>query len=134
MRVEYAARALGFANCAEMSLFNLTYLAQLQEQEMGLERNRAAFPEGSPLRIFWSPLEDDELGTTLTRNSWTQRICRLTGVIYRKGGTQRAPWTEVSATAHWAELNPGVLNQMRALFHLLGMPGEAAALTYADST
>ena len=134
VRVEHAGRRLGFANCAEMSLFNLTYLAHLQEQGIGLERNRAAFPEGSPLKAFWAPLEDDQLGTTATRNSWTTALCRLNDVVYRKGGTQGAPWSEASTTSHWAELNPGILNQMRALFHLLGKPDEAAALTYADST
>jgi hypothetical protein len=132
--VEHAGRHSAFANCAEMSLFNLTYLAHLQEQGIGLERNRAAFPEGSPLKAFWAPLEDDQLGTTATRNSWTTALCRLNDVVYRKGGTQRAPWSEASTTSHWAELNPGILNQMRALFHLLGKPDEAAALTYADST
>ena len=134
VRVEHAGRALAFANCAEMSLFNLTHLAQLEEQEMGLERNPAKLLEGSPLRTFWESLNEEDLSTTATRNRWTQTICRLNGVVYRKGGAQRSQWTEDSATTHWAELNPGILNQMRTLFHLLNKPEEAAALTYAGST
>ena len=132
--VEHAGRALAFANCAEMSLFNLTHLAHLEEQEMGLERNPTKLLEGSPLRTFWESLNEEDLSTTATRNRWTQAICRLNGVVYRKGGAQRAPWAQDSATAHWAELNPGILNQMRTLFHLLGKPEEAATLTYAGST
>jgi hypothetical protein len=132
--VEHAGRALAFANCGEMSLFNLTHLAQLEEQEMGLERNPAKLLEDSPLRTFWETLDEEDLSTTATRNRWTQTICRLNGVVYRKGGAQRSPWTEDSATTHWAELNPGILNQMRTLFHLLNKPEEAAALTYAGST
>ena len=134
VRVEHAGRALAFANCAEMSLFNLTHLAQLEEQEMGLERNPAKLLENSPLRTFWETLDEEDLSTTATRNRWTQTICRLNGVVYRKGGAQRSQWTEDSATTHWAELNPGILNQMRTLFHLLNKPEEAAALTYAGST
>jgi hypothetical protein len=134
VRVEHAGRALSFANCAEMSLFNLTHLAQLEEQEMGLERTPAKLLEDSPLRTFWETLDEEDLSTTATRNRWTQTICRLNGVVYRKGGAQRSQWTEDSATAHWAELNPGILNQMRTLFHLLNKPEEAAALTYAGST
>ena len=53
---------------------------------------------------------------------------------YRKGSAQRSPWTQGNLTAHWAELNPGILNQVRTLFHLLGKPDEAATLTYAGST
>ena len=132
--VEHAGRALAFANCAEMSLFNLTYLAQMQEKEMGLERSPALLPQGSPLQVFWQSLTDEDLGTTATRNRWTKIICRLNGVVYRKGGAQRSQWTEDNATAHWAELNPGILNQMRTLFHLLTKPAEAAALTYTGST
>jgi hypothetical protein len=132
--VEHAGRALSFANCAEMSLFNLTHLAQLEEQQMGLERNPAKLLAGSPLRTFWQTTTEEDLSTTETRNKWTQAICRLDGVVYRKGGAQRSQWTEDSATAHWAELNPGILNQMRTLFHLLGKPDEAATLTYVGST
>ncbi len=134
VRVEHAGRALAFANCAEMSLFNLTLLAQLEEQGIGLERNPDKLLAGSPLRTFWETLNEEALSTKATRNRWTQTICRLNGVVYRKGGAQRSQWTEDSATAHWAELNPGILNQMRALFHLLGKPAEATALTYAGST
>ena len=134
VRVEHENRALAFANCAEMSLFNLTYLAQLEEKEMGLERNPTLLPESSLLRTFWETLNEEDLSTTATRNRWTQKICRLNGVVYRKGGAQRSQWTEDSATTHWAELNPGILNQMRTLFHLLNKPEEAAALTYAGST
>lgn len=134
VRVDHSGKHLAFANCAEMSLFNLTYLAQLQEQEFGLEINPALLPQGSPLQLFWQELAEEDLGTTATRNSWTQAICRRTGVVYRKGGSERTPWAEGYATAHWAELNPGILNQFRALFHLAGKPEEAVALTYAGST
>lgn len=134
VRVEHGGRALAFANCAEMSLFNLTHLAQLEEQEMGLERNPAKLLAGSPLRTFWQTTTEEDLSTTETRNKWTQTICRLNGVVYRKAAAQRSPWTQDSETAHWAELNPGILNQMRALFHLLTKPAEAAALTYTGST
>ncbi len=134
VRVEHGGRTLTFANCAEMSLFNLTYLTQIQEQEMGLERSSVKLLEGSLLQTFWQSTTEEDLRTTETRNKWTQAICRLNGVVYRKGGAQRSPWTEDSATAHWAELNPGILNQMRTLFHLLGKPEEATALTYVGST
>ncbi len=134
VRVDHSGKHLAFANCAEMSLFNLTHLAQLQEQEFGLESNPALLPQGSPLQLFWQELTEEDLGTTATRNSWTQAICRRAGVVYRKGGSERTPWAEGHATAHWAELNPGILNQFRALFHLAGKPEEAVALTYAGST
>ena len=134
VRVEHGGRTLTFTNCAEMSLFNLTYLTQIQEQEMGLERSSVKLLEGSLLQTFWQSTTEEDLRTTETRNKWTQAICRLNGVVYRKGGAQRSPWTEDSATAHWAELNPGILNQMRTLFHLLGKPEEATALTYVGST
>ncbi len=134
VRVEHEGRALSFANCAEMSLFNLTHLAQMQEKEMGLERNPALLPQESPLQVFWQSLTDEDLGTTATRNRWTQAICRLDGVVYRKGGAQRAPWAQDSATTHWAELNPGILNQMRTLLHLLGKSEDAIALAYTGST
>lgn len=134
VRVDHSGKYLAFANCAEMSLFNLTYLAQLQEQEFSLESNPALLPQGSPLQLFWQELAEEDLGTTATRNSWTQAICRRTGVVYRKGGSERTPWTEGHATAHWAELNPGILNQFRTLFHLAGKSEEAVALTYAGST
>lgn len=125
-------KSLGFANCAEMSLFNLTYLAQLVEQSMGITRNSAVLTD-SPLKTFWQKISDEDLSTTATRNAWTQMLVRQQAVVYRKGGTTRQPWTD-SSLSHWAELNPGVLNQMRALFHLLGHADEALALSYGDST
>lgn len=133
VRIQYGEQTLTFANCAEQSLFNLTYLAQLEEQEMGIERNPKYFAEGTPLRLFWQNITDEDLNTTDTRNRWTQTICRRNGVVYRKGTNERTPWTENHTTAHWGELNPGILNQMRMLFHLLGKPEEAAALTYEGS-
>lgn len=134
VRVKHNEQIITFANCAEQSLFNLTYLAQLQEQEIGIARNPKLLPEQSPLRSFWHSITDEDFNSTDTRNRWTQIICRLNGVVYRKGNLDRTPWTENHATAHWAELNPGVLNQMRALFHLLGQPNEASILTYENST
>lgn len=132
--VKHDEQRLAFANCAEQSLFNLTYLAQLVEQEMGgTERDPRFLPEGSPLKDFWQGLSDDDLNTTETRNRWTQAICRRSGVVYRKGNYARTPWLESNETSHWAELNPGILNQMRVLFHLLGRPEEAIMLTYEGS-
>jgi hypothetical protein len=134
VRVEHAGKNLSFANCAEMSLFNLTYLTQLVEDDQGTSLIRSA--NGlveSPLKSFWQNLADEDLSTTATRNAWTQMIVRKPGVIYRKGGCKRESWQEFS-NANWAELNPGMLNQMRALFYLLGKPDEALNLNYADST
>lgn len=134
VRVEHAGKNLSFANCAEMSLFNLTYLAQLVDDVNGTSLIRSANGLAeSPLKSFWQNLADENLSTTPTRNAWTQMLVRKPGVIYSKGGSKRESWQEFGH-AHWAELNPGILNQMRVLFYLFDKPDEALSLHYAAST
>lgn len=131
--VQHEGKRHQYADCAETALSNLSLFAQLEEQGIEQALNPEIFSADSPLRRFWQSYMEDQLGGASTRNEWAELICRLPSVVYRKGGNERAPWGEGSR-AHWAELNPGILNQIRALFHLAGDSESAARLTYETST
>lgn len=127
-------RSLTFANCAEMSLFNCLLLAQLVEREMDWERGASLFTQGTFLHDFWRELKEEDLNTKETRDRWTQRLALLKNVIYRKGGKKKLPGALEDKNSHWAELNPGILNQLRALFDILGDSNYAETLQYANSS